>query len=319
MALLVGIDEAGFGPILGPLVVSCCGFTIPQDRLPEDLWHMLRRSVCQTRRKQNGRLLITDSKKAHSKSAGLRDLERTALAALTSLGQSPSDVAQLLSILCPDVMPRLNPYPWYQDLSQHPLDAQDEAVTLAAHVFQKDMKDQGMEFSLVKSLCLDVGTYNHQVQAVRNKARVLLSTSCSLIQFAWQQNQHDWIQVVVDRQGGRMHYRATLQRFFPDLDMHVQEENDQVSRYRMTDGRRTMDLSFQVKADAVSLPVSLASMISKWVRELLIIQINRYWQGFCHDIKPTAGYWQDGTRFIEEIRRRVPQVPFNEQLFIRCR
>src|SRR4030042_446845 len=44
MVVLAGIDEAGFGPLLGPLVVSSSAFSLPNHFLTEDLWQILRRS-----------------------------------------------------------------------------------------------------------------------------------------------------------------------------------------------------------------------------------------------------------------------------------
>ena len=43
-----------------------------------------------------GRLLITDSKKAHTKSAGIKHLERTTQAVCRAAGQAPSSIASFL-------------------------------------------------------------------------------------------------------------------------------------------------------------------------------------------------------------------------------
>ncbi len=80
MAVLVGIDEAGYGPILGPLVVSSVGYYVPDELLKADLWKVLERAVAKQKRHLAGRLLITDSKKAYSKSKGLGSLRRAVLA-----------------------------------------------------------------------------------------------------------------------------------------------------------------------------------------------------------------------------------------------
>ncbi len=64
---------------------------------------------------------------------------------------------------------------------------------------------------------------------------------------------------------------------------------------------------------------SKASMVSKFLRELLMDNINRYFAGFYSELKPTAGYWKDGTRFVEELRRRLPDLKIDGHRLIRCR
>jgi hypothetical protein len=60
-------------------------------------------------------------------------------------------------------------------------------------------------------------------------------------------------------------------------------------------------------------------MTSKYLRELLIGNINRYFNGFGADLKPTAGYWTDGLRFIKDIKANLPDVRFNSEQLIRSR
>ena len=319
MAILVGIDEAGFGPILGPLVVSSSTFSLPHDLLKADLWQVLRKSLSKTRKRLAGRLLVADSKKAYSKSIGIKHLERTVLAAFQCLGKEPSTLTELASLLCPHCRERWSDYPWYADISSHHLQIDNTDKAISSAVFADDLKSNAMELLEMKSCCLDVAYYNKMVENVKNKANVLFTATSRLIKTAYDNFGDDDLHIVVDRQGGRVHYRKNLQRMFGDMQLKILRESTTTSSYELVCNDRAMRLHFVVGADGRFLPVSLASMTSKYLRELLVGNINRYFNGFGTDLKPTAGYWKDGLRFIEDIKTNLPDVRFSSEQLIRCR
>ncbi|MFC1794978.1 hypothetical protein ACFL3Q_15490 [Planctomycetota bacterium] len=319
MVILVGIDEAGYGPILGPLVVSSSIFTLPHNLLTSDLWQILSKSVSDRRKRLAGRLLITDSKKAYSKSIGIKHLERTVLTALKCLDKEPATLTELLELLCPSCLERLSDYPWYQDIGDYSISIDMADKEIASAVLADDLTSNGIELLDLKSRCLDVAYYNKMVAAVKNKANVLFSATCSLIKSAYDNFEGDDLQIVVDRQGGRVHYRKNLQRMFGDMELKILRESPATSSYELQAGGKAMRVHFVVGADGRFLPVSLASMVSKYLRELLIGNINRYFAGFSEDLKPTAGYWKDGLRFIEDIKTNLPHVRFDSDQLIRSR
>jgi len=319
MVVLVGIDEAGFGPILGPLVVSSSTFSLPHHLLSTDLWQILRKSVGNKRKRLAGRLLISDSKKAYSKSLGIKHLERTVLTVLKCLGKEPTTLTELIELLCPSCLERLGDYPWYRDAGSQSIlaDVADKAIVSA--VLVDDLASNGVELLELKSYCLDVAYYNRMVSSVRNKASVLFTATSGLIKRAFDNFAGDDLQIIVDRQGGRVRYRKNLQRMFPDMELKILRESPAASSYELQTDGKGMRLHFVVGADERFLPVSLASMVSKYLRELLIGSMNRYFAGFGADLKPTAGYWKDGLRFIEDLKTNLPHVEFNSDQLIRCR
>lgn len=319
MAILVGIDEAGFGPLLGPLVVSSSTFSLPYHYLKSDLWQILRKSLSNRRKRLAGRLLVADSKKAFSKSLGIKHLERTVLASLKCLGEEPATLAELMGILCPDCLERLSDYPWYENAGNRPLSIEVADRNIASSVLSEDLASNGMKLLDLKSCCLDVAYYNQMVAATKNKANVLFSTTSRLMKRAYDRFSDDDLHIIVDRQGGRIHYRKSLQRLFDDLELRILHESPTTSSYELQVDRQRMRVHFVVGADGRFLPVSLASMVSKYLRELQISNINRYFTGFSGDLKPTAGYWKDGLRFIEDIRTNLPHVEFDNTRLVRSR
>jgi len=319
MAILVGIDEAGFGPILGPLVVSSSNFLLPDHLLTSDLWQILGRSVAKKLKRLSGRLLITDSKKAHSKSLGIKHLQRTVLAALRCLGQKPTTLTELIELLCPDCLERLSNYPWYQDVKSQKILVDEADRTIASRVLADDLSSNGIELLGLKSCCLDVAYYNKMMSSVKNKASVLFTATSQLIKNAFDNFEGDDFHIIVDRQGGRVHYRKNLQRMFSEMELKIISESQETSSYELQTCSRNVRLHFVVGADEHFLPVSLASMVSKYLRELLVYNINRYFISQCADLRPTAGYWKDGLRFIEDLRMNFPHIQFNNNQLIRCR
>jgi len=148
---------------------------------------------------------------------------------------------------------------------------------------------------------------------------VLFTAVAELMQSAVSEFKGEDLEIVIDRQGGRSHYRRQLQLMFGGAGLRIVREDQQISSYEMTADGRRVRVHFVVGADSRYLPVSLASMVSKYVREVLVDNINRYFIGFNTAVRPTAGYWKDGLRFIEDIKTHIPQVNFDANHLIRCR
>jgi ribonuclease HII len=88
----------------------------------------------------------------------------------------------------------------------------------------------------------------------------------------------------------------------PEGFVLAQEEGSDRSVYSILGLRRDMRLVFEPRADGQYFCVALASMVSKYVRELLMFEFNRFWQQHVPGLKPTAGYPGDSARFFKEIR-----------------
>ena len=65
MLVYAGIDEAGYGPMLGPLCIGAATFILPDadpaDGAP-DLWDLLSEAVCRKVSDKKKRIAINDSK-----------------------------------------------------------------------------------------------------------------------------------------------------------------------------------------------------------------------------------------------------------------
>lgn len=118
----------------------------------------------------------------------------------------------------------------------------------------------------------------------------------------------DALYFFVDKHGGRNNYAPQLQPAFEDGVVMANEEGALRSVYRLQGAKRPVQLTIQPRAEADHLCVALASMLSKYVREVLMAQFNEFWQRHVPGLKPTAGYPTDATRFFADIRAAAARL-----------
>lgn len=330
-AVVVGIDEAGYGPLLGPLVASAVAFDVPTPilkALPDtaagpDLWALLRASVTAKPGRHDPRLAVADSKKLHGKGGegvkAITLLERAALTFLSLAGQPPGTLQSLLERLCPGIGELLADHPWYRaaDLTL-PVAAGDSEVGLQRNSLAADLAAAGLRFRGAWVEVLPERHFNDRVRATRNKAVVLFGLTTRLMQRAADSLGQRPLRIWIDRQGGRTGYRRFLMRAFEDAHLEVLEEGKQRSGYLLNFQSASWAVRFVTNGETHHLPIALASIFSKYIRELLMICFNRYWAACVPGLRPTAGYYEDGKRFLADIAHVVRAQGLAQQYLVRA-
>jgi hypothetical protein len=78
------------------------------------------------------------------------------------------------------------------------------------------------------------------------------------------------------------------------------------------------EIRFRTKAEA-HLPVALASMVCKYVRELAMDLFNDFWAKHVPGLKPTKGYPVDAKRFKNDIAEAQRQLGITDDVLWRER
>ncbi len=310
MYVYAGIDEAGYGPMLGPLTVARTVFTLDRhdpDTGPPDLWALLSGTVCRTLSKRRGRIPVNDSKKLTTKAAGVKHLEHGCLSFNGFAGRQAAHVNDYLTALGESCHEDLAALPWYAPTEGRPwqeLPTTHTAGELAVSrsMLAKDAQRQGVRLADLGVAVVFEDRFNHMVAATRSKAAVSFAFVAAHLQHIWEHFGNRHAHVAVDRQGGRTSYRDLLQQNFPAVELTVLGESATRSAYRLVGAGRQMTVTFQTNADGGHLPTALASMTAKYTRELLMARFNAFFQHQVPSLKPTAGYATDARRWLDDMR-----------------
>ncbi len=320
MAIIAGIDEAGYGPTLGPLVVSATVFRIPDEKINESMWDLLRDSCSPATKKRTQKLIIADSKKLYTKSSGITPLERTALVMLSLTDKLPTTFREYISAVAPNIVEELAAYPWYADASFNvPLSEGVGDIATRANAIKRNCKQQGVELLGVYSTPLLEGAFNQIVSRTHNKATALLGLVLKLMSTIMRKGRHEHVRICVDRLGGRQRYRDTLSTSWPTHTLKIVEESPQRSAYRLARASQIADIDFTTNGEDRHLPIALASVYSKYLREMCMHAFNTYWAKQMPGLKPTAGYYTDAKRWLADTDDAINQLGIDRNMLIRLR
>jgi hypothetical protein len=283
------------------LTIGCCVIELdarPDDAELPDLWHRLRKTVSSKRDRTGRRLHVADSKQVYSTSRrghGLAELEKSVLA---FAGGTEPDFDALLTRVSDDRPAE----PWHATFpgETHPSAVDPASVAIAHNALRHDLTEAGISRIDLRAKVMFEGEFNRLCEATRNKAAVLQSATAGLIARVLEAEGPP-ARIVCDRHGGRSHYGPFLRQMFPDWELTVKREDDAVGEYGLAFGDRRATVIFAEKAETLSLPTAMASMLAKYLRERLMGRFNAWWASHLPDLKPTAGYWTDGLRFLEAI------------------
>ncbi len=320
MAILAGIDEAGYGPTLGPLSVSAVAFRVPDDLVDACLWDKLKATCTNSRDRSGRRLAIADSKKIYSSRANLAPLERPALVMLATAGQKPLTFSDLLKSLTPGTDERRQSYPWYAD-TKAPLPTCREVgdVGTRANALKLDMRKHRIELALVACEILLEQQFNRLVNSTQNKAIVHLGLVLSAMNRVIQASRGEKVRLYIDRLGGRQHYREVLTTSWPSYNMEVLMETPETSAYRLSKREQTIEIAFSKGSEDKHFPVAMASIYAKYLRELFMQSFNRYWCSQSANLKPTAGYYTDAKRWLRDVAPVLRKHDIAQDQLVRVR
>ena len=171
----------------------------------------------------------------------------------------------------------------------------------------------GIRLAAIRSRAVFPDLFNRLVQQHASKGSALSSVTLDLAAEVMAPLQAGPITVICDKHGGRSRYRDLLAACFPDCLVEVYAEGRESSLYRLGPPHRRVEFRFEAKAETY-LPTALASMASKYLRELAMRAWNQFWCSRVAGLRPTAGYPEDARRFRAEIAVAQAEMGIDDAL-----
>lgn len=324
--VVAGIDEAGLGPMLGPLAMGWSAFEVPDSR---SLWTHLAPLLSQKPTEDARHLIVADSKIVYTRNPrGARRLERTVLSFLGQLEDTPQSGRELVLRTPASMRPDetlFERHPWYSKLAGSlPRSLPKQEVQRWSASLTATSAHAGVRFLSGGVALHPAGALNDSYRRTDNKAVTLWEKTSSILLHLWAEFAERGLSLTIDRQGGRLHYSELLTQTFPMVHLEPLREGREGSEYLLSATSaqgvtRNMRVLFVEKADRTSFSVALASCFAKYGREVCMDAFNSYFEELQPGLKATAGYTTDGRRWVEEASETLRRESIDTDVLIRER
>ena len=386
MTLIIGTDEAGYGPNLGPLVVAATAWRVEAtpanaavyletavaaaQRDTEALWPEKIRQ--RGNRRASGRTvpLWADSKHIYRAGAGFCALEQGVLVALSLVNDPDADTFAHAGhgghaghagpvIRSPVNQTNTVPRQWpsleaalgqigpeiadcrtsgvASESGRDPsttqwallptlcLPHQADADACCARAAGMRMILDALGVSLVAVACRAIypAEFNALLRQGLNKSDILSRTTLALAASLRTKANAEPALIWCDRHGGRKHYSALVAQHFGATLVQTLAETPARSAYRVPAQAKAdpthakadlnqaqaanLDIEFNVGGES-QVPVAVASMTAKYIRELAMHAFNAFWSSRSPGLNPTAGYPVDALRWRCDARDAIAQA-----------
>jgi hypothetical protein len=239
----------------------------------------------------------------YSTARGLHELEIGVHATLgDALATRSNELGALVECTCLEGLDDLHQETWYKGKLTLPLHAGADELGNQSSRFKEACAVAGLGGWQVRSVMVCTPRFNSLLDQAGSKGAVLAHALGRLLRHSCQSSDGDGLSFFIDKHGGRNTYAAQIQHALSDGMVVARQEGMARSSYEVLGLGREVQLTFQPRADGEYLCVALASMVSKYLRELLMLEFNQFWQEHVPGLKPTAGYPGDAGRFLTAIR-----------------
>ena len=319
MPYLIGADEAGYGPNLGPLVIATSVWHVSCDPLDCDLYDLLRHVATRSATKTSPKCVtIADSKALYKSGQGIASLERNLLAVIASL-KAIATTRALWNALDPAACEQFDALPWHEchDVKL-PLQAERSEIESLSSCIEAGFQRAGVRLVAIAATAIFPARFNALVDKYGSKGEALSRATLQLLGRVLEQCDPEPTLVVCDKHGGRGKYQRLLQEQFPDPLIEIVREGLLESVYRWGPEAARFEARFRAKGENF-LPAALASMTAKYLRELAMHAFNEYWGQHVAELKPTAGYPVDARRFKRQIAATQASLGISDRILWRVR